>query len=194
MLKIGDTIVSLDLLSERFCCDLSVCKGNCCRYGDAGAPLTDDEAKILREIYPKIRKYLRNEGAEAIDSQGTSVTDMLGEPVTTLVDNAECAYAVMSGDIFMCGIEKAWNDGATTFRKPVSCHLFPVRVREYADFTAVNYERWSICQGGRDNGRKEDLRVYRFLKAPLIRAFGNDWYSELEIIRRELPASGLAEI
>jgi hypothetical protein len=194
MLKIGDTIVSLDLLRERFCCDLSVCKGNCCRYGDAGAPLTEAEAKILHEIYPKIRNYLRAEGTEAIDSQGTSVTDMLGEPVTTLVDNAECAYAVISGDIFMCGIEKAWNDGATTFRKPVSCHLFPVRVREYADFTAVNYERWSICQGGRDKGRKEDLRVYRFLKEPLLRAFGTDWYSELEIIRRELPASGLAEI
>jgi hypothetical protein len=178
MLKIGDTIVSLDLLSERFICDLSVCKGNCCRYGDAGAPLTEVEAEILQDIYPQIKKYLRPEGVEAIERLGTSVTDMLGEPVTTLVGDAECAYAVVSGDIFMCGIERAWNDNVIAF----------------SDFTAINYERWSICKGGRDRGTREDLRVYSFLKEPLIRAFGQDWYTELEIIRRELPASGLADI
>lgn len=194
MVRIGDTIVSLDLISERFRCDLKVCRGNCCRYGDAGAPLTASEAELLDNIYPQIKPFLRREGVDSIEIQGTSVTDIQGELVTPLIGGQECAYTILADDILLCGIEKAWTGGAINFRKPVSCHLFPVRIKQFDDFTAVNYEKWSICQGGREAGRRDDLRVYRFLKEPLTRALGQEWYSELEIVRRELPSSGIADI
>jgi hypothetical protein len=191
MIRIGETVISLDLLTEKFCCDLSVCKGNCCRYGDAGAPLTESEAAILNEIYPDIKGYLRKEGIESIEQYGTSLTDVEGELVTPLIGDAECAYTVLSGDIFLCAIEKAWHDGIISFRKPLSCHLFPVRTKDFTDFTAVNYEKWSICQGGREAGRRDNLPVYTFLQEPLIRAFGADWYDELVIVRKELDSTGL---
>ena len=194
MIRIGDTVISLDLLKERFRCDLSECKGNCCRYGDAGAPLTKAEAIILKEIYPSIKHYLRPEGRDSIDKNGTSVSDRDGELVTTLIGDAECAYTILSGDILLCGIEKAWYDGISTFRKPLSCHLFPVKVKEFSDFTAVTYEQWSICQGGRVAGKKDNLRLSSFLREPLVRAFGTEWYKELEVVIRELPASGIVEI
>ncbi|MBM3419782.1 MAG: DUF3109 family protein [Bacteroidetes bacterium] len=194
MVRIGDTIVSLDIIGERFRCDLSVCRGNCCRYGDAGAPLTPGESKILVSLFPILKSYLRPEGIDTIEQQGTSTTDFQGELVTPLINGEECAYTIVKDGIYMCGIEKAWHDGAIGFLKPLSCHLFPVRIKQFDDFTAVNYEKWSICQGGRESGRLNDLRVYRFLKQPLIRAFGGDWYNELETVRRELPASGISDI
>lgn len=194
MLKIGDTVVSLDLIRERFRCDLSVCKGNCCRYGDAGAPLTADEARLLKDIYPDIKPFLRPEGIIAIELTGTSTRDKDGEWVTPLIGNEECAYTSIVDEIYMCAIERAFNKGAVTFRKPLSCHLFPVRVKEFTDFTGVSYEEWSICQGGRIAGKVDDIRVYHFLREPLIRAFGKEWYRELEIIHRELPRSGIVDI
>jgi hypothetical protein len=186
MIRIDDTVISLDLLSEKFRCDLSVCKGNCCKYGDAGAPLTESEALILDDIFPVIRDYLRKEGVESIEKYGTSLTDIEGELVTPLIDDAECAYTIVSGDVFMCGIEKAWLDGVVSFRKPLSCHLFPVRIKNFGDFTAVNYEKWSICQGGREAGRKDDIPALSFLKESLFRAFGPEWYKELVTVKKEL--------
>jgi hypothetical protein len=188
MIRIGDTVVSLDLIRERFRCDLKSCRGNCCRYGDAGAPLTDGEAIILKDIYPSVKPFLRPEGVKAIETQGTSVIDSDGEQVTPLIGDAECAYAILSGNIFMCGIEKACNEGLVSFRKPLSCHLFPVRIRDFTGFTAVNYEKWAICLAGRETGRNEDILLHVFLKDPLIRAFGEDWYNELLTIERELPS------
>jgi hypothetical protein len=194
MLRIGDTVVSLDLIRERFRCDLSICKGNCCRYGDAGAPLTAGEAKTLNEIFPEIKPYLRPSGITAIELAGTSTLDKEGERVTPLIGNEECAYTVVIDDVYMCAIEKAFYDGVITFRKPLSCHLFPVRIKEFSDFTGVSYEEWSICQGGRIAGKVDDLLVFRFLKEPLLRAFGKEWYRELEIVHRELPGSGITDI
>lgn len=194
MIRIGNTVVTLDLLRERFRCDLSVCKGNCCRYGDAGAPLTFDEAKILSRIYPDVKPYLRPEGINSIEVSGTSVRDREGELVTPLIGTEECAYTILVEGIYMCAIEKAFNDGVVNFRKPLSCHLFPVRIKEFSDFTAVNYEEWSICQGGRIAGKMDDVKVFRFLEEPLKRAFGKDWFKELEIVHRELPGSGIADI
>lgn len=194
MLRIGNTVVTLDLLRQRFRCDLSVCKGNCCRYGDAGAPLTFDESKTLSLIYPVIKAYLRPEGINSIEVSGTSVRDKDGELVTPLIGTEECAYTTLINGIYMCAIEKAYNDGVVNFKKPVSCHLFPVRIKQFSDFKAVNYEEWSICQGGRIAGKLDDVRVFRFLEEPLVRALGKDWYKELEIVYRELPGSGLADI
>lgn len=179
MLQIDDTIVSLALIEKRFLCDLPACKGSCCRYGDTGAPLTSEEAAIMERIWPQVRPYLRPEGISAIENQGTNITDREGELVTPLINNEECAYTVMEDDIFKCGIETAFNAGAVSFRKPLSCHLFPVRVKQYRDFRAVNYEEWAICTPGVACGAKQNMKVYLFLREPLIRAFGEEWYNRL---------------
>ena len=157
MLRIGDTIFSFDILEKKFRCDLPRCLGNCCRYGDSGAPLTEEEVSILKKIWPEVKPYLRPEGISVIEEEGTSVKDFENDTVTPLIGNEECAYAILDGNIFMCGIEKAWSEGKITFQKPVSCHLFPARIKQYAGFQAVNYQELSICNaasrmraGGRD--------------------------------------------
>jgi len=180
MLQIDDTIVSLALIEKRFLCDLSACKGSCCRYGDTGAPLTAEEASLLDRIWPDLWPFLRPEGIRAIEKNGTSVTDIEGELVTPLINNEECAYTIMDGDIYKCGIEAAFDAGAVSFRKPVSCHLFPVRIKQYRNFRAVNYEEWSICKPGVACGRKENMELFIFLREPLIRAFGQEWYDKLQ--------------
>ncbi len=186
MLRIEDNIISLNILDKKFCCDLPHCLGSCCRYGDAGAPLTDEEVIILDRILPEVLPYLREEGKAEILEHGTSVTDFEGEKVTPLIGTEECAYTIMAGSIYMCGIEKAWHEGKISFRKPISCHLFPVRIKQYSEFKAVNYEEWSICQSARDNGNRNGLLVYEFLKEPLIRALGSDIYEQICIAAKEL--------
>lgn len=189
MLRIGDTIFSFDILEKKFRCNLPVCLGNCCRYGDSGAPLTSDEVHILSEIYEIVKPYLRPEGITAISEKGTSVKDFENEQVTPLIGTEECAYAIKKDNIFLCGIEKAWYDGKTEFRKPLSCHLFPVRIKYYTDFKAVNYEELALCSSARKSGERESIYVYKFLKEPLIRALGDDVYNELCIAADELRKS-----
>jgi hypothetical protein len=186
MLRIDNTIFSFDILEKKFRCNLPVCLGNCCRYGDSGAPLSADEAYILEDIYDKVLPYLRPEGIAAIDEKGTSVTDFENEQVTPLIGNEECAYTNKEGDIFLCAIEQAWSDGKILFRKPVSCHLFPIRIKSFSDFRAVNYEELAICSPARTSGEKEGIYVYEFLKEPLIRALGEELYNELCIAAIEL--------
>jgi hypothetical protein len=186
MLRIKDTIFSLDVLEKKFMCDLPKCFGNCCRYGDSGAPLLNDEVHILEEIWPAVRAYLRTEGIQAIELQGTSITDRDNDRVTPLINDRECAYTIMDGDTYMCGIEMAWSKKMVTFQKPLSCHLFPVRIKKFSEFTAVNYEEIAICSSARDRGNSEEQYVYEFLKIPLIRALGEETYNELCIAAREL--------
>ncbi|NMC36868.1 MAG: DUF3109 family protein [Bacteroidales bacterium] len=190
MLRIGDIIFSLDILEKRFKCDLDHCLGNCCRYGDSGAPLSDEEVSILEEIWPDLRPYLRPEGINVIENEGTSVIDFENDYVTPLIGNEECAYALLEGNIYMCGIEKAWSEGKIEFRKPVSCHLFPVRVKKFRSFTAVNYQELAICSHARECGSNEGIYVYEFLKTPLLRVFGDEVYNELCIAARELRKGG----
>jgi hypothetical protein len=186
MLRIEDTIFSFDILEKKFRCNLPKCLGNCCRYGDSGAPVSADEAHILKEIWNIVRPFLRSEGIAAIEEKGTSVLDFENDNVTPLIGNEECAYTIFSDSVLMCGIEKAWTDGKTSFRKPLSCHLFPVRIKYYSDFRAVNYEELSICSPARIAGEREGLYVYEFLKEPLIRALGEDMYKDLCIAAKEL--------
>jgi hypothetical protein len=185
MLRIEDNIISLNILEKKFRCDLGQCLGNCCRYGDSGAPLTSEEVKILGEIRPVVLPYLREAGKSAIAEKGASVIDFEGENVTPLIGNEECAYAILEGNIFMCGIEQAWSEGKISFRKPLSCHLFPVRIKQYSEFKAVNYEEWSICLAARERGRTEGMYAYEFLKEPLIRALGEDVYNQICIAAEE---------
>jgi len=187
MLEIGRAIVSLDILEKKFLCDLLRCKGACCVEGDSGAPVTDEEVMAIQKDFSEIRTYLPENHQTEIEKQGFSVIDIDGDQVTPLVNNQQCAYSLEENGILKCGIEKAFLDGKTTFRKPVSCHLFPIRITEYKRFDAVNYEQIDICQPGRECGRSEKLPLFVFLKEPLIRKYGLDWYEQLEYAAANMP-------
>lgn len=179
MLEIGKTIISLDVLEKQFLCDLLKCKGACCVEGDSGAPVTADEAKEIEEAYPEVQPYLSESHQEEIKIQGFAVIDFEGDLVTPLVENRQCVYAFEEKGILKCGIEKAFLDGKIKFRKPVSCHLFPIRITKYKRFDAVNYQQIDICKPGRQCGKSEKLPLYVFLKEPLIRQYGEEWYEQL---------------
>jgi len=189
MIEIGDKVVSLDIIREKFVCDLTKCKGICCVEGESGAPLEEEEVKMLEDKYDKIKPYLRKEGRKSIEQLGTSVLDVDQEMVTTLVGGKnECAYAIFENEIARCGIEKAWEEGATSIRKPVSCHIYPIRVKNYNNLQAVNYDRWKVCDPARINGEKENVPVYLFVKDAIERKFGTDFYQKLQIIADGLDA------
>ncbi len=181
MIEIDERVVSLDLLEKHFICDLNKCKGMCCVHGDSGAPLEPEEAEKLDKLFPLIKKYLRQEGVQAIKIQGRHVIDDDGDLVTPLVHRKECAYVIFEQGIAKCGIEKAYVDGTIDFQKPVSCHLYPVRTKRYRDFEGVNYDRWEICKPATIRGQKENIPVYKFVKKALIRKYGADFYKKLEI-------------
>jgi len=186
MLRIDDTIFSLDIIEKKFRCNLPLCLGNCCRYGDSGAPLTVNEVAVLEKIWPEVKPYLRPEGIAVIEKEGTSITDFENDMVTPLIGEEECSYALLNGNIFMCGIERAYDDGKIAFQKPLSCHLFPARVKQYRGFRTVNYQELTICHQAVECGKNEDIYVYEFLKVPLIRAFGEQTYKELCVAAEEL--------
>ena len=180
MIQIDDKLISEDLFSEEFVCNLAKCKGICCVEGDAGAPLDENETKILDEIYTKIKPYLRPEGIQAIEEQGTYTLDFEGDLVTPLVNNAECAYVIFDEKGYTkCAIEKAYEDGVIDWQKPISCHLYPIRITEYSNFSAINYHEWDICSDACTLGKELGVKVYQFLKKPLIRKYGEDFYQTL---------------
>lgn len=186
MLRIDDTIFSLDLFEKKFCCNLAKCHGDCCRYGDSGAPLSDEEVKTLENIQAEVRPYLRPEGIESLEFHGSSTLDIENDRVTPLIDNKECAYTIIRDGIYMCGIEQAWYDGKVNFRKPLSCHLYPLRVKQFPGFRAVNYDEQPVCISARKEGFERGIYVYEFLKVPLIRAIGEEMYEQLCIAADEL--------
>ncbi|ARN78794.1 hypothetical protein BST97_12780 [Nonlabens spongiae] len=186
MFQLGKTIVSDDLIEKDFVCNLNACKGICCVAGEAGAPLEHAELEILDQEHENIKPYLRPEGIAALQEQGNWIERENGELETTLVNNKECAYTIFKDDgTAMCGIEAAYRDGATGFYKPISCHLYPVRIQEYTDFKAVNYHKWQICDDACALGEELSVPVYKFVKEALIRKFGPEWYNELEEIAQD---------
>ncbi|WP_190810873.1 DUF3109 family protein [Flagellimonas sp. S3867] len=186
MFQIGKTIVSEEILENDFVCNLSACKGACCVDGEYGAPLEEAETQRLDDIFNAVKPYLRPEGVRAIEEQGTFVKGEDGEWETPLVNKSECAYVIFSEDgITKCGLESAYNDGATDWKKPISCHMYPVRTREYSEFTAVNYHQWEICDPACSLGKELKVPIYKFVKEALIRKFGETWYKELEDVARK---------
>lgn len=180
IVEIGDKLVSASLLEKRFVCDLNACKGACCVEGDAGAPVTLAEISMLESILEKVKPYMTGKGIEAVESSGVFYMDEDNDPVTTLMEGGACAFTVFEEDgTAKCGIEKAYYDKEINWKKPLSCELFPIRVKEYAQFTAVNYEEIDICKPACSCGEKLNVPVYRFLKVPIIRGFGEDFYNEL---------------
>lgn len=181
MFQLGKTIVSEDIIEKEFVCNLSACSGACCIAGDAGAPLEESELQIMKDVYKDVKPFLREEGIKAIEEQGVYTTNEFGEHETTLINNEDCAYVIFDEkNTALCAIEEAYNSGLITWKKPVSCHLYPVRIREYSEFSAVNYDKWEICDDACSLGKELQVPVYKFVKQALIRKFGEDWYSELE--------------
>ena len=180
MIQIQHTILSDDIFEEEFICHLCKCKGQCCVEGESGAPLTPEEYEQINEILPIIRDDLSPKAQELIDKQGIAYTDYDGELVTSIVNGEECVFTYFDENgVCKCAIDTAYREGRISVQKPISCHLYPIRLQEYNDFTAVNYHRWSICQPAVKLGRKEGVPLYRFLKEPLIRKFGEEWYQEV---------------
>lgn len=186
MFHIQDTIVSLDILEKEFCCDLESCKGCCCIEGDAGAPLTEEEEKKLQAILPVLLPDMTKEARQAVEERGLSYFDPSGERVTQIVNGKDCVFARTDHNGWCyCLIEKAYNAGKIDFKKPISCHLYPIRLSEHPTFTAVEYHRWDICHCARVLGKKQHIPLYRFLREPLIRRFGQEWYDELCLTAEE---------
>ena len=181
MIEVGEAIVSCDLFFEFFCCELSECKGCCCVEGDSGAPVETDEVEKLEEVLPAVWDDLSDKAKEVINSQGVCYVDTEGDLVTSLVNGRECVFTCMDEGVCKCAIEKAYKDGKTDFYKPISCHLYPIRLTRYEGFTAVNYHKWSVCECARRFGAQLGMPVYVFLKDALIRRFGAEWYEQLEI-------------
>lgn len=186
MLQIKDTLVSLDLAERFFCCDLEKCKGACCLDGDAGAPVTEEEVARIEKILPLMRDRMLPASQRAVDEGGLSYRDPEGDLVLQLQDSGACVFAVLDDKgCWSCLLEQACRAGETDFLKPASCHLYPVRVKKYPTFTAVNYHRWKICRCAETLGRANGLRAYQFLEGPLRAYFGDEWYDELRLTIEE---------
>ncbi|MBA2610396.1 MAG: DUF3109 family protein [Bacteroidetes bacterium] len=182
MIAIDKTLISEDLLEKKFVCDLNACKGACCVAGDSGAPLDKEELSILESIVDKVKPYMVKKGIKAIEKHGPYVIDGDGDYTTTLVSpGAECAFVFFDENkIAKCAIEQAYYDGEIKWKKPISCHLYPVRITKHKDYDAVNYDKWDVCKPACECGTKLDVPVYKFLKEPLIRKYGKNWFKELE--------------
>jgi len=180
MIIIENTLISENVVERKFVCDLSKCKGECCVAGDAGAPLEEDEINILEEFYPLFKQYIPADGIEAIEKQGLFVVDDDNEFLTPLVEGKHCAYVYFEDDIAKCAIERAYNEGKINFRKPISCHLYPVRITSFNSIDALNYHEWEICKPACMLGEKLNVPAYKFLKEPLTRKYGSDWFKKLD--------------
>lgn len=191
MIQIDDVVVSMDVLRKRFICDLGACRGACCIEGDAGAPLEKDEVAQLETVLPLIWDKLSAEAQAVIRQQGVSYVDEEGDLVTSIVGGKDCVFTCYDANgCCSCAIEEAYRAGKTDYYKPISCHLYPIRVGDYGPYRAVNYHRWEVCKAAVALGEKEGVPVYRFLKEPLIRKFGEAWYQELEEAVAELEKQG----
>ena len=198
ILQVGDVLLSSDILTEYFCCDLSVCKGKCCIEGDAGAPVTLDEVMEIENVLDMVWSDMSASAQAIVDKQGVAYTDVEGDLVTSIVNGKDCVFTCY-GDIdsqegrtisncCLCALEKAFRNGKTSFCKPISCALYPIRVKRFSNnLTGLNYNKWDICKCARDKGRELQIPVYRFLKDPLIQRFGKEWYQELCDLASQLP-------
>ena len=187
MLQIGDVIVSFDVLTKEFSCDLSSCHGACCVEGDAGAPVTPDEVAQIEELLPVIWDALDSEARRVIEQAGVSCLDPEGETVTQIVNGKDCVFTCHGEDgSCYCAIEKAYREGRCGFMKPVSCHLYPIRVRKLGGYWGLNYDRWDVCRAAVLKGQREHIPVYKYLEEPLVRRFGRDWFDELELTVSEM--------
>ena len=182
MLAIENTLVSEDILTKKFVCDLNACKGECCVAGVSGAPLEKEEVEILEKILPEVKPYMTKAGIKAVDKQGVYVVDDDRELTTPLINGAQCAFVYTENKIAKCAIEKAYYDGKVKFKKPISCHLYPIRITNKKGVEKVEYSRWNICAPACACGESLNVSVYKFLKEPLVRKYGAAWYKQLQLV------------
>lgn len=186
MIEHNDTLISLNVLEKDFVCNLAACKGRCCIEGDFGAPLEEDELDELNENLEGIMPYMDEEGLELLAQDGYSETDPDGDLVTTCRSDGACVFATQDEKgVYACSIELAHKEGKSSFKKPISCHLYPIRLNSVASYTALNYSSWDICDPACKLGSELNVPVYKFLKEPLIRRFGKEYYQDLEAIAIE---------
>ena len=186
MIRINDKIISTEILLKKFSCDVAKCKGKCCLYGDAGAPLEDGELKELEKSYPVLKKYLPSENISVLENNGLYYKDKDNEWVTMLIDGKQCAYSIINNGIFHCAIERAFFDKKITFQKPLSCHMYPVKIEKHTGFQALNYDRWKICKPAIVKGEEENIPVFRFLKDSIVRFGGEKLFNEMEEIYKQI--------
>jgi len=180
MITIDNTIISDELIEKKFVCDLKKCKGECCVEGDEGAPLEEEEISIIEDYIDLIKPYMTEQGRKVVEKTGVFDYGADGDFVTPLVNDCECAFTILKDGIAFCAIEKAFLEKKINFQKPISCHLYPVRIKKYKDFEAVNYHQWHVCNPATKLGEKLGVPVYKFLKEPLIRKYGKQWYQKLK--------------
>lgn len=190
LVEIGNTLVSLEIFTEKFCCDLSSCHGACCVEGDAGAPVDESEIGGLEEAAETIWEQLSDDARTVIRKHGVVTVDRDGEFVTSIVNGRDCVFTCHEDGCCYCAIERACRNGGLNVQKPLSCHLYPIRVSKVGDSLALNYHRWSICRPAVELGKRMNLPLYKFLREPLIRAFGQEWWDELELVASELGKQG----
>ena len=187
LVEIGNKIVSTDVFSEQFTCDLNKCKGACCVKGIGGAPLNENEVDKIQNNIEKIKPYMSKSGIETVNREGVYYLDEEDTPATKLIDKKECCFVYFDEDeIAKCSIEMAYKAGDINFNKPESCHLYPIRIKEFNEFTAINYETWDICSPACSLGKSLKVPVYQFLKEPIIRVFGSSFFEELTKVDQEL--------
>lgn len=181
IIQVGNVLLSPDIFTERFCCDLEACKGICCVEGDAGAPVTLEEIERIEDVVDTVWDDLSAQAQAEIDKNGVAYTDIEGDLVTSIVGGKDCVFTCYDNGCCLCALEKAYRAGQTKFVKPISCALYPIREKRFGNCTvALNYHKWSVCKDAVALGKKLDLPVWKFLREPLIRRFGEDWYHELE--------------
>ena len=181
MIEIDGHIVSTEIITTRFCCDLAACRGICCVDGNSGAPLEADEIAELETAWDSYRPYMKPEGIEAIEKDGFAVRDEDGDLTTTLIMGGECAYSFEEEGVTLCAIEKAWKEERCSFRKPISCHLYPIRLAHFSNGTiGLNYHRWSVCRPALIDGAAKGVPMYRTLREPIVRRFGEEFFTALE--------------
>ena len=204
IIDVDGVLVSSDIITERFCCDLEQCKGACCVEGDAGAPVTLDEIGEIEDALDVVWEDMTASAQAVVDRQGVAYTDREGDLVTSIVGGKDCVFTYYDDleitntqhpspitHCCLCALEKAYRAGISKFCKPISCALYPIRENRFSSgLIGLNYHRWSVCECARKKGKSLDLPIYRFLKEPLIRRFGKEWYTELETIVKELAAQG----
>ena len=192
IVEVGDVLVSTEIFTEQFCCDLSQCKGECCVEGDAGAPVTQEEVMHIEDALDTVWGDLSAQAQSIIDKQGVAYVDEEGDLVTSIVNGKDCVFTCYGEDgCCYCAIEKAYRAGLCKFKKPVSCHLYPIREKKLGDMTGLNYDRWDVCHAAVLRGEKDGIPLYKYLKEPLIRRFGQQWYDELDFTVEELKRQGI---
>ncbi len=187
IIEVQGKLVSQDIFDKQFVCNLSACKGACCVEGDDGAPLDAKEVDLLEEYLEDIKPYMTEKGIEVVEESGVFYLDRAGEPVTALVNGKDCAFVTLDEQgITKCGIEQAYREDKIPFNKPISCHLYPIRVSKYPKFESLNYDRWPICKPACQLGEELKVPVFKFLKEPLTRKYGAAFYKELEEVNAEI--------